>query len=88
MKRTDSPGGGPFISFRVSSGLGAFLAIVRMEEGMTQSDARKDAMGMAQSALMGFVQLAMEGQTLTALPDDAWSEDCAKGWGWMAKHGR
>ena len=77
--------GSEFMSFRIDSALGRYTAYVKMAQDMSEAEARADAISLVRSALHGSGRVAEQGVRVTDLPDDAWNEAAADGWGWMAR---
>jgi hypothetical protein len=74
------------MAFNVDSALGKFTAIVKVEAGMSDKDAKSDAIELAQSELGGrSARVLGSGKKLSKLPDDSWESKKARGWGWLAK---
>ena len=74
-----------YMGFSSDTAIGKFTAIVRLEDGMSDRDAREDAISMMQSAFGRAVRVSNVARHLAALPEDAWEEKSCAGWGWMAK---
>ena len=76
-----------FMGFNTDTALGKYTAIVKLEEGMSDRDARRDAISLMHSFFGGVsaVRVGDEAHLLADIPEGAWEEKNCAGWGWMAK---
>lgn len=77
---------GNYAAFNANTALGKFTAIVKLEEGMSRRDARSDAISLVKACIgEGAVSVSEDFRSLAELPQEAWEDKKAAGWGWMAK---
>lgn len=76
-----------FMGFNTDTGLGRYIVIVKLEDGMSVRNARSDAISLAHAAFGGFsaVKVGAEAHLLAEIPEGAWDDNNCRGWGWMAK---
>lgn len=76
-----------FMGFNTDTALGKYTAIVKLEEGMSDRDARSDAISMMRASFGGFsaVRVGDEARLLAEIPEGAWEDKNCLGWGWMMK---
>lgn len=76
-----------FMGFNTDTALGKYTAIVKLEEGMSDRDARSDAISLMRASFGGVsaVRVGHEARLLAEIPEGAWEDKNCSGWGWMAK---
>lgn len=76
-----------FMGFNTDTALGKYTAIVKLEEGMSDRDARSDAISMMRASFGGVsaVRVGDEARLLAEIPEGAWEDKNCLGWGWMVK---
>lgn len=76
-----------FMGFNTDTALGKYTAIVKLEEGMSDRDARSDAISLMRASFGGVsaVRVGDEARLLAEIPEGAWEDKNCSGWGWMAK---
>ncbi|MFA7522730.1 MAG: hypothetical protein WCY71_07410 [Halothiobacillaceae bacterium] len=76
-----------FMGFNTDTALGKYTAIVKLEEGMSDRDARSDAISLMRASFGGVsaVRVGDEARLLAEISEGAWEDKNCSGWGWMAK---
>lgn len=74
-----------YAQYDIDAPTGKFAAIVKLQRGMTNADARADAISLARAAFGISARVGSDGKPLKSLPADAWQERKAAGWGWIAR---
>lgn len=74
-----------FMAFNVDS-TNKFTVYVKVEDGMSDKDARSDAIEATRAELgSGATRVKEGGRRVSKVPADAWEAGKAKGWAWFAK---
>lgn len=80
-----------FMAFNVNFPFGKFTAIVKMENGMSEEDARRDAWSLASAGFgpsfgrTSAGRFLPDAHPLTEIPEGAWEVKKCEGWGWMMR---